>query len=286
MEKPMTQPELSAPLLLDRYQPVELLARGGSASVFRATDILLGRDVAVKVFSAGEETDVDKFREELRVLAAISHHGVVSVLDAGIDQSTASDPRPFLVMELVHGKTVGQLIDDGGLSILAIGGIAFEVAETLEYVHAQGIIHRDVSPSNIMLVDYGTGSSRPRARLTDFGLAVASGWISTEELAEGTVPYLSPEQALRYRLTTATDIYSLGLVLLECFTGTPAFPGEPVEAALARTVDAPPIPSSVPKPWRLLIDSMTKMAPEDRPSAADVLDSARGALRGMGRRTR
>lgn len=282
----MSQPELSAPLLLDRYQPVELLARGGSARVFRATDVLLGRDVAVKVFSAGQETDVEKFREELRVLAAISHHGVVSVLDAGIDQSTATDPRPFLVMELVNGETVAQLIRDDALSTQAIGGIAFEVAETLEYVHAQGIIHRDVSPSNIMLVDYGTSSSRPRARLTDFGLAVASGWISTDELAEGTVPYLSPEQAMRHRLTPATDIYSLGLVLLECFTRTPAFRGEPVDAAMARTVDAPPIPLSVPKPWRALIAGMTRMAPDERPSAAEVLDGARLALRGMGRRGR
>jgi serine/threonine protein kinase len=276
---------LNAPLLLERYQPEELIGRGGSASVYRARDLLLGRDVAVKIFLGGSEAELEKAREELRLLAQLGHHGVVSVLDAGIDRSTEDDPRPFLVMELMQGDSVRRLIDDGELPIEMIGGIAFEVAEALEYVHRRGVIHRDISPSNIVLVDYGSRGSRPRARLTDFGIAVHSGWMPPDsDVAEGTAAYLSPEQALRFRLTTAADVYSLGLVLLECFTGTRAFPGDPATSAMARTEADPDIPKSVPRAWRALIGRMTRREPAERPTAAAVLDEVRQILRNSPRR--
>lgn len=280
----MPKPELNAPLLLDRYQPEELLARGGSASVYRARDQLLGRDVAVKVFLAGDEHELERAREELRLLAQLGHHGIVAVLDAGIDESSPDDPRPFLVMELMQGSTVRELIEDGALPEEMIGGIAFEIAEALEYIHRRGVIHRDVSPSNIILVDYGSTQSRPRARITDFGIAVQSGWMPPDgESAEGTAAYLSPEQALRYRLTTAADVYSLGLVLLECFTATRAFPGDPLDSAMARTEADPEIPRSIPKPWRGLIADMTRREPSERPTASQVLEQVRQILR-TGRR--
>ncbi|MDP9025957.1 MAG: serine/threonine protein kinase [Actinomycetota bacterium] len=276
----MTDSDLTAPLLLDRYQPEALLARGGSASVYRARDLLLGRDVAVKVFLAGSEPDLARAREELRLLAQLGHHGIVAVLDAGIDESSPGDPRPFLVMELLRGDTVRELIDDGQLPEQMVGGIAFEIAEALEYIHRRGVIHRDVSPSNIMLVDYGSIESRPRARLTDFGIAVQSGWMPpSDDVTEGTAAYLSPEQALRYRLTTAADVYSLGLVLLECFTGERAFPGDPVESAMARTEVDPGIPKTVPRAWRGLIGAMTRREPAERPTAAEVLEQVRQILR-------
>lgn len=276
----MTTSELNAPLLLERYRPETLIARGGSASVYRARDVLLGRDVAVKVFLAGSEESLDRAREELRVLAALGHHGIVSVLDAGIDESSPDDPRPFLVMELVPGRSVRELIRDGELSPSVIGGIAFEVAEALEYVHRNGIVHRDVSPANILLVDYGSEHSRPRARLTDFGLAVEQEWEPPDDgLVDGTVPYLSPEQVLKHRLTPASDVYSLGLVLLECFTREPAFPGSSGEAAMARAGRDPEIGKAVPKAWRPLLAAMTAQTPEDRPTAAEVLGQVRQILR-------
>lgn len=276
----MSTSELSAPLLLERYRPETLIARGGSASVYRAKDVLLGRDVAVKVFLAGSESELDRARDELRVLAALGHHGIVAVLDAGIDESTPSDPRPFLVMELVPGRSVRQLIDEDALTPVIIGGIAFEVAEALEYVHRNGIVHRDVSPANILLVDYGSAFSRPRARLTDFGLAVEQEWEPPDDgMVDGTVPYLSPEQVLKRRLTPAADIYSLGLVLLECFTRTPAFPGRNGEAALARVGTDPEVGKAVPKPWRALLTAMTRQDPEERPSAVEVLEQVRQLLR-------
>lgn len=276
----MTSADLNAPLLLERYRPDTLIARGGSASVYRAHDILLGRPVAVKVFLASAESSLDHARDELRVLAALTHHGIVSVLDAGIDESAPDDPRPFLVMELVSGRTVRQLIEADELSLAMIGGMAFEVAEALEFVHRNDIVHRDVSPSNILLVDYGSESARPRARLTDFGLAVHGGWIPSDDgLVDGTVQYLSPEQVRKEPLTSASDIYSLGLLLTECFTRAPVFPGGSVDAALARVDVEPAIPPTVPKPWRTLLGSMVRQDPAIRPTAADVLGQVRTILR-------
>jgi eukaryotic-like serine/threonine-protein kinase len=278
--------ELNAPLLLERYRPDTLIARGGSASVYRARDVLLGRDVAVKVFLAGSEESLDRAREELRVLAGIgSHHGVVSVLDAGIDESSPEDPRPFLVMELVDGRSVRQLIDGGDLTPGLIGGIAFEIAEALEYVHRQNIVHRDVSPANILLVDYGSEVSRPRARLTDFGLAVDGESFEPPEdgFVDGTVPYLSPEQVLARRLTPASDIYSLGLVLVECFSGLRLFPGSDAVAAMSRVGVEPEMPKAVPKPWRALLAAMIREDPIERPSAVDTLRQVRKILRKQSR---
>jgi serine/threonine protein kinase len=274
--------DLNAPLLLERYRPDTLIARGGSASVYRARDVLLGRDVAVKVFLAGSEESLDRAREELRVLAGIGgHHGIVSVLDAGIDESSPDDPRPFLVMELVTGRSVRDLIDAGNIPPTVIGGIAFEIAEALEYVHRQNIVHRDVSPANILLVDYGSEFSRPRARLTDFGLAVDGETFQPPEdgFVDGTVPYLSPEQVLAERLTPASDLYSLGLVLIECFSGTRLFPGSDAVAAMSRVGAEPELPKAVPKPWRPLLAALIREDPAQRPTGLEVLGQVRQILR-------
>jgi serine/threonine protein kinase len=274
--------ELNAPLLLERYRPDTLIARGGSASVYRARDVLLGRDVAVKVFLAGSEESLDRAREELNVLAGLGgHHGIVSVLDAGIDQSTPDDPRPFLVMELITGRSVRQLIDEAEVPVAVVGGIAFEIAEALEYVHRQNIVHRDVSPANILLVDYGSEFSRPRARLTDFGLAVDGSTFQPPEdgFVDGTVPYLSPEQVLAERLTPASDLFSLGLVLIECFSRVRIFPGSDAVAAMSRVGAEPEMPRAVPKAWRALLAAMIRERPEQRPTALEVLFQVRQILR-------
>ena len=278
----MTTSELNAPLLLERYRPDTLIARGGSASVYRARDVLLGRDVAVKVFLGGTEATLDKAREELKMLAGLGgHHGIVSVLDAGIDESTPTDLRPFLVMELIAGRSLRELIDDGTLTPTVIGGIAFEIAEALEYVHRSSIVHRDVSPANILLVDYGSEYSRPRARLTDFGLAVdGEKWMPPDDgFVDGTVPYLSPEQVLAERLTPASDIFSLGLVVIECFSRARVFPGTDAVAAMSRVGAEPEMPKDVPKPWRALLSAMIREDPAQRPTALDVLRDVRQILR-------
>jgi eukaryotic-like serine/threonine-protein kinase len=269
-----------APLLLGRYRPLRILARGGSSSVYRGRDETLGRDVAIKLFNAGAKSDVRKQREELRLLAGLSHHGVVSVIDAGIDDSTPTDPRPFIVMELVRGITVSQAIIDRQLSAREIGEIGFEIAEVLEYIHHRGVIHRDITPSNIMLVDYGTQHSRPRARLTDFGISIDNLSRASEPIELlGTIAYLSPEQALNEPLGPASDIYSLGLVLIECFTREIVFPGTPVASAVARMTHDPVIPPGVDTRLSPILASMTRREPGQRPTAGELIETLRAALR-------
>lgn len=278
----MSGQQIDAPLLLGRYRPQRLLARGGSSLVFLALDENLGREVALKLFASGRGEDDARFQAELRVLANLRHHGVVSILDVGVDHSAPDDPRPFLVMELVDGDTLQTSMENRTMSQRSIGEIGFEVAEALEYVHARGVIHRDITPTNIMIVDYRTRFSRPRAQLTDFGIALDSSTPQEPDRAIGTAAYVSPEQAVNDPLTSASDIYSLGLVLLECFTGIRAFPGGALASAMQRLDSDPDIPVTVPKQWRGLLREMTARNPAARPTAADVTGAAREALRAMG----
>ncbi|MCU1403712.1 MAG: hypothetical protein JWQ43_15 [Glaciihabitans sp.] len=269
---------IDAPLLRERYRPLTLLGRGGSALVYQGIDETLQRPVAIKVFKAG--TNFDRYRKELRLLAGLSHHGVVSIVDAGLDESTPDDPRPFLVMELVSGRTLGDALQADRLPPRQVGEIGYEIAEALDYVHSQGVIHRDITPWNVMLTDYGSASSRSRARLTDFGIAIDSTYVhAAEDAVTGTAAYLSPEQVRNLPLTPATDIYSLGLVMLEGFTGTVAFPGEEIKSALSRLNVNPPIPKTVDKAWRPLMSAMTLQQSEERPSAAEVARDIRTILR-------
>jgi serine/threonine protein kinase len=273
---------IDAPLLLGRYRPVRLLARGGSSSVFQGRDEVLGRDIAIKLFNAGRAADRDKHRDELRVLAGLSHHGVVSIIDAGIDESSPTDARPFLIMELVRGLTLREALDQRELSAREIGEIGYEIAEVLDYVHSRGVIHRDITPSNIMLVDYGTTVSRSRARLTDFGIALDSSSVAPEDdRITATIAFASPEQVSNAKLTPASDVYSLGLVLLESFTHERAFPGTPVESAVMRVSRDPEIPNVVPSVLRELLAEMTGRDPAQRPSPARVLERLRVALRSL-----
>jgi serine/threonine protein kinase len=279
----VSAPELDAPLLKGRYRPIQLLSRGGSSLVFRGRDELLGKDVAIKLFTGADAQRVAEFRSEVRVVGSLGHHGIVAITDAGIDRSSVDDPRPFLVMEFVPGETLRETISRKQLSIVEVGEIGFELAEVLEYVHSHGVVHRDIAPSNVMLVHYNTASSRTRARLTDFGIAAASGSErAADEPVIGTAAYLSPEQASGATITTASDIYSLGLVLLEALTDTRAFAGEAVESAMARLSADPEIPDSLPEAWRELLSAMVARDPALRPSAEEIARDIRALLRRAG----
>jgi tRNA A-37 threonylcarbamoyl transferase component Bud32 len=268
------------PALLGRYRPISIVGHGGMATVYRAVDEALGREVAIKMFRAGAEDDLTRHQEETRVLAGLSHHGLVTLLDAGIDDSDPSERHPFLVMELVEGANLEETLKNRTLNAREISEIAYDMGEALEFVHAHGVVHRDIKPSNILLVEYGTSSFRTRARLTDFGIALdaASSRLSSDEATTGTAAYLSPEQARRQEVTTATDVYSLGLVLLQCFTGRLAFPGEPVESALARLTDDPDIPADLPGDWEAILRGMLARDPADRPDIGELTITFRQAV--------
>ncbi|KTR41580.1 hypothetical protein NS263_04310 [Curtobacterium oceanosedimentum] len=269
----------AAPLLDGRYRLEQEIGRGGMSVVYRATDEVLHRPVAVKLFHPGS-VDLARQEAELGVLAALEHHGLVGLLDAGVVDVVGSGPRRFLVMSLVVGQDLEARLEVGPLSAKHVAEIGYDMAEALEYIHPHGVVHRDIKPSNILLVDYGTGSERARARLTDFGIALAAGVerLTADGVTTGTAAYLSPEQARGGDVGPASDVYSLGLVLLQCFTRRREFPGSLVESAIARLSRDPVVPEPLPEHWKQLLRAMTAQDPADRPLGAQLVAMLRDVV--------
>jgi serine/threonine protein kinase len=252
-------------LLPARDRIDDLIDRGGMADVYRGRDVRLERDVAVKVLREVEHER--RFAAEARTLARLQHPNLVRLLDAGTDNGDA-----FLVLELLGGATVRQLLDAGALPSDRVARIGGETTAALAYIHRQGIVHRDVKPSNLMFDDYGS------IRLADFGIARLLGGtrLTGTHQAIGTMAYIAPEQLEGGEVGPPTDVYSLGLVLIECLTGRRAFDGPPAEAAAARLSRDPDIPAGLPGGWQGMLGAMTARDPRARPSAAAVRDHLAG----------
>lgn len=254
-------------VLAGRYELGGVIGRGGSADVYRAEDRVLSRAVAVKVLREATHgaSERERFVAEARTVANLGHHGLVTVLDAGISDAQAE--QPFLVMELVDGQPLSARIATGPLPLAEITRITLQLAESIAFAHARDVVHRDVKPGNVLLNAAGD------VKLADFGIARLIGDTVRHTRtghAVGTAAYLAPEQVLGEDLTTAVDIYSLGLVVLEMFTATLAYPGPPTEAALARLSRQPDLPADLPAPWRDLLADMTAREPSERPDAVAV----------------
>lgn len=264
-----------------RYRLGEMIGRGGTSSVYRARDEKLGRDVALKLFAPHEPEahELKRQEAEIQLLATLNHPSLVTLFDAGADARLPDEPRPFLTMELVEGQDLRSRIRHSTVPLDELAVIGAGVADALAYVHGLGIIHRDIKPGNILLVQVRPGEPL-RPKLTDFGIArmTDSTRLTATGTMVGTAAYLSPEQAMGAPLSPATDIYSLGLVLLECIKQTMEYPGSAVESAVARLHRAPVIPAAVPAEWADLIRSMTNIEPLERPVAADVESVLRQAL--------
>jgi serine/threonine protein kinase len=225
--------------LAGRYRIEELLGTGGMAQVYRGTDTVLSRPVAIKVLSAEYVRDpafVERFRREAQAAARLNHPAVVSVYDTGSD-----DGIHFIVMEFVSGRTLADVLAaEGPLPPERAAAITARVAEALSFAHDAGLVHRDVKPANVMVTDRGD------VKVMDFGIArAASGQTITGTTSVlGTASYLSPEQAQGYRVDPRSDVYSLGVVLYELLTGQVPFTGPSAVAVAYKHVSEDPVPPS------------------------------------------
>jgi serine/threonine protein kinase len=252
-----------------RYELERRIGGGGAATVYAARDRVLQRSVAVKVRRDDATFDHGgRFEQEARLLAGLSHPGLVTVYDAGTDTTAAAAPQAYLVMELVEGSTLAERLRSGPMSEAEAAKIGMQLAGALAYVHNRGIVHRDVKPANILLCT-PEDEDLPTAKLTDFGIArrVDGDRMTMHGMTVGTANYLSPEQARNGAVGPPSDVYALGLVLLECLTGTVAFPGSGSVAAAARLSQQPVIPDELSPAWRELLSSMTAADPGTRPTA-------------------
>ncbi|MBD8044331.1 serine/threonine protein kinase [Arthrobacter sp. Sa2BUA2] len=261
-----------------RYRITELIGTGGAASVHRATDENLGREVAVKLFRPTVQED-DNYRRqhtETLLLATLNHPGLVTLLDAGLHHEEDGRVLSYLVMELVDGPDLRRTLKSGPLPPVAVASLGADLADALAYVHSQGVIHRDVKPANILLFPQ-EHDSRLYPKLTDFGIArLVEATVATAHGATiGTANYLSPEQAQGGAVQPSTDVYSLGLVLLESLTGEKAFPGPIVEAAVARLLRDPEVPAALGEDWVELLRAMTARLPDVRPAAHEAAAALR-----------
>ncbi|MBM7780579.1 serine/threonine-protein kinase [Arthrobacter tumbae] len=272
--EPDSQPDLGLPQILGgRYRLDALLGQGGMASVHKARDEVLDRDVAVKVFHTGSIKPEDEARQraEAQILAGLNHRNLVTVFDIGTDTSDLHH-RTFLVMELITGQDLHRTHFHAPLSAEETKAMGRGVAQALAYIHSQRVIHRDVKPANILLGTSGNPHRAENPKLTDFGIArlVEEAHLTATGQSVGTAAYFSPEQAEGLAATAASDIYSLGLVLLECLTGETPFPGPAAASAAARLHRDPVIPASPDSDWGRLLRDMTHRNPAARPSAEDV----------------
>ena len=269
-----------------RYRLVELLGQGGMATIYRARDAQLDRDVAVKLLRPefGQDPDfLARFRDEARAAASLNHPNIVSVFDFGEDES-----GPYLVMEIVEGEDLASILrGNGPLAPRQAARVSAEAAKALQAAHIRGIVHRDVKPSNILVARDG------RIKVADFGIARAlnEAQLTLPGTTMGSVHYFSPEQARGEPATVASDIYALGIVLFETLTGQRPFSGDGAAAvALARLTTTPPRPSAlregVPPELDAIVTKAMALDPAGRyPSAAAMASALEGYLSDAGERT-
>ena len=261
-------------LLGERFRIVSTVGVGGMATVYRAIDESLGRTVALKVFRSelADAEDVRRQRDEVQLLASLNAPGLVTLFDAVAEGGVGDHGRAYLVLEFVDGIDLRTRLLDGAPDAQFVARIGSDVAAALAYIHSRGVVHRDVKPGNILLPHDSSAPGAPLAKLADFGIArlLDDARMTATGTVIGTATYLSPEQAQGVIVGTPSDMYSLGLVLLESLSGERAFLGTAVETVFARLTRDPEIPARIGEPWRSLLSSMTQRESDDRPDAATV----------------
>ncbi|MHA7984720.1 serine/threonine-protein kinase [Rathayibacter sp. CAU 1779] len=259
-----------------RYELQSRIAVGGMGEVWQATDLVIGRQVAIKILKdeyLGDPTFLERFRSEARHAALVNHEGIANVFDYGEEDGSA-----FLVMELVPGEALSTILErEHTLSTDKVLDIVAQTAAALHAAHAAGLVHRDIKPGNLLITPDG------RVKITDFGIARIADQVPLTATGQvmGTVQYLSPEQASGHPASPTTDIYSLGIVAYECLAGRRPFTGESqVAIAMAQINEQPPpLPVTVSEPVRNLVYACIAKNPAERPASAAHLARAATALR-------
>jgi serine/threonine-protein kinase len=259
-----------------RYRLDDKIGTGGYGEVWRATDVLLGRPVAVKQLPpnrARSEQTLIRFRAEAQRAGSLGHANITRVYD--YVEPAPPDP-PFLVMELVDGPSAAQVLACGALHPAQAMSVVAEAAAGLQAAHEAGFVHRDIKPANLLLTGAG------QVKVTDFGVsyAINSLPMTSSNTLLGTPGYVAPERLTGGGVTAAADLYALGIVAWECLTGRPPFRGMPIEVVVAhRDQPLPPLPASVPAEVAVLVAELTAKDPADRPDSAGEVARRAARLR-------
>ena len=269
-------------VLGSRYRLVSQIAAGGMGDVWRATDEVLGREIAVKVLKrelSGERGFLERFRREARQTAALSHPGIAAVFDYGEEDGNA-----YLVMELVPGEPLSDLVArDGALPVPVAISLVVQTADALAVAHRAGLVHRDVKPANLLVTPDGT------VKVTDFGIARAleSSQLTATGTVMGTVQYASPEQISGAATTAASDVYSLGIVAYELVAGRSPYQADSnIGLAMAHLQTEPaPLPDTVPDALAAVILRALAKDPAARPTDGAAFATELRALPPTGRST-
>lgn len=242
------------------------------ASVYRARDESLPREVALKLMLPGltNPDEIRRQRNEVETLAALNHHALVTLFDAVTETAETAD-RVFLVMEFVDGPNLREAMT-APLPSPLVAHLGADIAEAFHYMHGRGVVHRDVKPANILLAPSELPDRQFHSKLADFGIArlVDGAKMTSTGTVIGSASYLSPEQARGSDALGPSDVYSLGLVLLEALTGQRAFPGSAVETIGARLNTSPLVPDGLSTAWREMLVTMTALDAEQRPLPMDI----------------
>ncbi len=267
--------------LADRYEVLAELGRGGMGVVYRAKDPVLNRDVAVKLIPPGNLTKdaEERFQREAQIVAQMDHPAIVPIYDLGQHEGAL-----FFVMPVLANTNLRHLLREGSLRLGDVLDVGTQVADALDYSHARGIVHRDIKPENIMTSRDDSG--HVRARVTDFGLALATteDRLTKTGTLVGTVVYFSPEQVTSRTFDGRSDVYALGTVLYECLAGEPPFAGE-VQSVLYRIVHELPqsiraLGADVSEELEAAVLQCLAKDPEKRPKRAGHLAEALRRYRG------
>lgn len=267
---------MSETLLDGRYRLLAPLGSGGMSVVWRGHDDLLSRPVAVKVIRAqpGDEAFAGRVRREATALARLSHAHIAGVYDYG-EATLAGVPVPYLVMELVEGDSLASVLHRGALSWPTAVGIGAQVAAALATAHAHGVVHCDITPSNVMLASDGV-------KVIDFGVCASAGDRAGTPVY-GTPAYLAPERRAGGAAVAGTDVYGLGLVLYEMLAGKLPWPDGSTTELLAAHRDVPPAPlprvRGLPDGIAELIAACLDLDPAKRPSASKLCAALTAAAR-------